>query len=341
MSAHPDDIMPRVPLQDKNWFRTGGAARYYSEPNTTHQLVDALSFAKKNALPYFVLGEGANVLISDDGFSGLVIRPKLTKILFEQQANSQVFVTAQAGVSMERLIKTCLKQQASGLEEFSGIPGTVGGSVYINIHYFRHLLSHFIVSATVLDTTTLQVEKVDAAWFNFAYNYSTLHEKTHLLLDATFALTTVDATKAAYAWGRHDEIIRHRKFRYPSEHTCGSFFANFNREAVIAAGHDEKLIYVAYYLDKVGSKGSLRVGDAMVSHRHANMLINLGSATTSDIIELARRMQELVWERFGLLARPECQLIGFENYPLHTDQSITRHPRAPLNTAKNASVLAL
>lgn len=322
----PTFFTSNEPLATKSWFHTGGPAHLFCRPQTADEMVMAITKAHEDKLDYFILGAGANILMSDDGFAGLVIQPALDKITthIDPKDSSAAYVTAQAGVSMERLILFCLEHNIIGLEEFSGIPGTVGGSVYINIHYFRHLLSDFMVKGTVLDTDTHRIYEVDASWFSFAYNYSTLHTKQHILIDATFKLKCVTDLKAAYARGRHDEIIRHRRFRYPNEFTCGSFFANFSPDEVCSARQNKQLIYVAYYLDKIGVKGSLRKGDAMVSHRHANMLVNLGSATSQDIIDLARTMQKKVYTTFGLLPRPECQLIGFDSYPLYTQKTIAR-----------------
>lgn len=132
-------ILENISLADKNWFLTGGNARYFCEPSTISDFQEALKFAHKNNLAIFVLGQGANVLISDDGFDGLVIRPQVIKedpgiACYDENT---VLVTAKAGCTMHDLIEFCLAHNVSGLEEFSGIPGTVGGSVFINLHYFQ------------------------------------------------------------------------------------------------------------------------------------------------------------------------------------------------------------
>ena len=97
--------------------------------------------------------------------------------------------------------------------------------------------------------------------------------------------------------------------------TCGSFFRNFSPDEVVHT--EKKLIYVAYYLDKVGIKGELSVGDAIVSHQHANMIVNRGKATSTDIITLAQLMQKMVFDRFGIKPQPECQLVGFKENILY------------------------
>ena len=166
-------IQTNVALADKNWFQTGGPARFYAELTNELEFQTALDFAKKNSLNIFILGAGANILISDEGFDGLVIRPMLKTVTFKQIDNQEVLVTAGAGVNISDLINICFENQVLGLEEFSGIPGTVGGAVFINLHFFKFLLSQFLASATVICAQTHKTFVVDQNWFNFGYNKST------------------------------------------------------------------------------------------------------------------------------------------------------------------------
>lgn len=214
------------------------------------------------------------------------------------------------------MIITCLDHCLSGLEEFSGIPGTVGGSVYINIHYYQFLLSDFLCSAQVIEKTTGTITTVTPEWFSFGYNSSTLHQDTHYLVSATFKLKPISEIEVAFAQGRRTEIIRHRNKRYPLERTCGSFFRNFFKEEYEQAKNGAQVPYVAYYLDKVGIKGNLRCGKAVVSYLHANMIVTEEGATTQDVLDLVTEMQNLVYKNFGIIPRPECQLIGFKDNPL-------------------------
>ena len=308
------NIQQNISLADKNWFKTGGSARFYCEPTTPQQFASALSFAHENNLEVFVLGQGANVLISDDGFDGLLIRPMLNNISATQYDQHTAMVKAGAGTTFHDLILYCLDHNLTNLEEFSGIPGTVGGSVYINLHYYEFLLEQFIVNAQIICKKTMQILTVDPAWFKFGYDASRLQEKEFYLLSATFQLKHANDSQVSFARGRRQEIIRHRERRYPQLGTCGSFFRNFLPEEIANTGNT--LIYVAYYLDKVGVKGELSVGDAIVSYQHANMLVNKGKATSSDIIKVAQIMQQKVFQQFGIKPQAECQLVGFKQNPL-------------------------
>ena len=310
----PFFIQENVPLADKNTFQTGGNARFYTEPTTIDSFAQALNFAHMHNLEIFVLGGGANVLISDEGFSGLVIRPALQSCEITDLDDTNVLVKAGAGLSIDSLIKYCFENKILGLEEFSGIPGNVGGAVYINLHYYEFLLEQFIVQATLINKKTLEIITVDCNWFQFGYDQSKLQEKEYFVLDATFKLKKApDALSVAYAQGRYCEIVRHRNRRYPFQNTCGSFFRNFHPEEV---AHTEKqLIFIAYYLDQLGVKGILSVGGAIVSYQHANMIVTKNNATSTDIVNLTKLMQQMVYEKYQITPQPECQLVGFLTNP--------------------------
>ncbi len=317
-----DLVKENVSLADKNWFQTGGNARYFAEPTTDEEFGQSLEFARTKNVPIFVLGQGANILISDEGFPGLVIRPQLKEITHKPVDETHELIDVGAGWTMHDLIDYCLDHGLSGLEEFSGIPGTIGGSVYINLHYFQYLLEHFLISGRIIEQHTGAIQNANRDWFSFGYDQSRLLEKEHYLLSATFKLKKISPIEVAYAKGRRAEIIRHRAARYPTTHTCGSFFRNFHDHEVTYTSAGKKMIFVAYYLDKIGVKGALKVGGAQVSWQHANMLINTGTATSKDLIQLARKMQEMVYNQFQVLPQPECQLVGFKDYPFLKPEDI-------------------
>ncbi len=306
-------IQENIPLNDKNWFKTGGPARYFCQPETTQDFKEALTFAQKNNLEIFVLGEGANILINDDGFDGLVIHPQKNNPILNTKTG---LITANAGTRMDDLIGLAVDNNLIGLEIFSYIPGTVGGAVYINLHYFEAFISDYLLEAEVIHIPTGTIKKVNTEWFQFGYDKSKLMEKEYYLINATFQLEVVDDNGGAFARGRRWEIIRHRISRYPKENTCGSFFRNFHPNEVSLMYDNKKMIYVAYYLDKIGVKGAAQVGDVQVSPQHANMLLNRGNGTSHEIVQLARLLQEKVKKEFGIVPEPECIFVGFKKYPL-------------------------
>lgn len=310
-------IEKNISLHDKNWFQTGGNARFFAAPSNAQELQDALFYARDNQLGVFMLGQGANILIADTGFDGLVIRPQMISITTQRCSDTKIYVKADAGITMDALIEWCLERGIFGLEEFSGIPGTVGGSTYMNLHYYQFALDQFLDHAEIINGANGIQETVDKSWFNFGYDHSSLQEKKYYLLSATFKLIeNNDPIAIAFARGRRQEIIRHRTNRYPSKNTCGSFFRNFHEDEVSLIINNKKIIYVGYYLDRIGVKGTFSVGGAYVSHQHANMLVTKEGATSNDIIALARGLQQKVFDQFGIIPQPECQLIGFLESPL-------------------------
>jgi len=310
------NIEKNISLQDKNWFKTGGNAKFFCQPVTIQDFKNAISFARNKRLEMFVLGLGANVLISDDGIDGLVIHPALRNIEKIEENHTHGLVRAGAGVTIHQLIEWCLDHNLLGIEEFSAIPGSVGGSVYNNLHYFESSLSDFLISGEIINKETGEIETVTADWFGFEYDKSRLHDQDYLLLSATFSLKKGTGLDSAYARGRRAEIVRHRVKRYPMVCTCGCFFRNFHKNEVNIEINGKKAVWIAYYFDKLGFKGVLRAGDAVVSHQHSNMIVHTGKATSSDIIELAREMQKSVKDKFGVVPQPECCLLGFKEYPL-------------------------
>lgn len=299
-------IQKNIALKDKNWFQTGGNTKYFCKPKNKTDFTKAIKFANNNNLQIFVLGEGANILISDNGFDGLTINPNLNQIDIRDNT-----VTVGAGVKIQDLIDQCLDRNLLGLEDFSNIPGSIGGSLYINIHYFNKFLSNYLLKATVINKKNGKLTIVDKNWFNFGYDQSTLQNKEYYLVNATFKLKKSTELESAYAKGRRDEIIRYRQRQYPIKNSCGSFFKNFHKNEVTIKINSKKMIFVAYYLDKLGIKGNLSVGKAKVSYKHANMIVTENGAKSSDIIKLAQKIQLLCYNKYGIKPQLECQLIGF------------------------------
>lgn len=303
------------PLKDLNWFRTGGNAEFFSEPRTVEEALSDLAFAKKEGLDLNILGEGANTLVSDSGCKGLTLHPANKELSLKESPEGLV-LEAGCGAAVQDAIDFSLERGALGLEEFAGLPGTIGGAAFINAHFFEFFLADFLLSATVISPDG-SVKEVDKNWFEYGYDVSRLHREKWLVWSAKFLLKAGSDLEAAFAKGRAFEIIRQRSRRYPKERTCGSFFRNFLPEE--AQG---KVPSVAFYLDKVGVKGTLSKGQAIVSRKHANMLETKEGATSADVINLAREMQKLVYKNFGLVPVPECRFLGFTSFPLYTKDTI-------------------
>lgn len=290
-------------------------ARFFCTPTTIQECYSVITYAQINNLSITILGSGANVLIADKGIDGLVLNPQFCDISIQEHTN-HVALTVGAGVSMDAIISFCLHHNLLGLEEFSGIPSSIGGAVYINLHYYQFLLEQFLTRATIMNLITGTTTIINNSWFNFGYNDSRLHNKEELLVNATFKLQRATSAQTAFAYGRRLEIIRHRAKRYPTMRTCGSFFRNLRPHETNHFINNKKIIYAAYYLDAVGvRRDQLSVGGAQVSSRHSNMIITRQGATSDNIIKLAQLMKQRVYEQFGVILQPECQLLGFLQNP--------------------------
>jgi len=310
------NIEKNVPLKDKNWFRTGGSAAYFCEPATVQEFKQALDYAKEHNLEVTMLGLGANVLISDDGIDGLVIRPAMKEIEVVEQHDEYSDIKTGAGVTIYQLIEYCLSHNLVGFERFSAIPGTVGGSMYNNLHYYKVSLSDFVIAGEVIHKQTGEIKKVNKEWFGFGYDHSKLHDHDYFLMSATFRFKKGSDADVANARARRVEIVRDRVKRYPTARTCGCFFKNLCADQITLELNGKKMVSSGYYLDKLGCKGALSVGGAMVSPQHANMIVTKEGATSADIVVLARKMQQCLKDEVGVVPQPECILLGFKEYPL-------------------------
>lgn len=297
-------ILENISLKPYTNFKIGGNAHYFCEPKNKEEIIESLEFANDNNLPTFILGLGANILVNDEGFPGLVIRQRNEEIYVKDE-----IITASSGTTMENLIKKALAENLIGIEDFSGIPSTVGGALYINLHYYNSFIGPLINSALVVNKNTLMLEEIDKDWFGFGYDTSKLkNNKDFILIEASFLLRKVCDNEKYEALGKSKEIIRTRLYKYPQEPSVGSVFQNLTTE--------EKEKYnlptrsVAYLIDVCGLKGK-RVGDAMISPRHANIIINVGSATAKDVINLANLVKHIIKERFDIDLRFEMELVGF------------------------------
>jgi UDP-N-acetylmuramate dehydrogenase len=316
----PECISQNIPLKKYNWFELGGEARYFAQPSNTFELESVINFSHEKGLSIKILGLGANVLIADEGYNGIIIRLPDQNISHYYIDENTGILEADAGCTIESLIEYSLnKSFLFGLEEFSGIPSTVGGALFINLHYYSFLISQFIYNAKIYDIDEKKIFTVNADWFEFGYDSSKVkHNKKYIIISAAFILKRNNELYAEYAKGRSIEIIRHRQNRYPYQKTCGCFFKNITFEEAPANYEGKKILSAGYYLDKIGVKGELKINNCSVSSRHANMLIHNGSGSAHDIIEIAKIMQRSVYNKYGFLLEPECELIGFETYPLYT-----------------------
>jgi len=298
-----DELKVNVVLKDLVSIGVGGVADFFYEAKSIENLVHAVSYAYKLKIPYFVIGSGTNVIPSDAGFPGLVIKNSSSNIVF---ANDSSQVIADSGVKIASLVNLAASRGLGGLEFLFGVPGTIGGAVYGNAGAFGYEISDFVKSLTLLlpKDEEMIMAKHSSAWMNFSYRKSNL-KTDNFSKDSKPIILTV---RLQLVQRRRDEIVnmiqenlKLKKGKQPlSERSSGSFFKNIGLESELSAG---------YLLDQSGVK-KLKVGGAAFSKKHANFLVNSKNATALDIRMLADKAKKAVKEKFGKDLEEEIEYIG-------------------------------
>jgi len=283
-------------------FRIGGPADLFFEPGSADELAESILAARRLEVPFFLLGLGANILIGDRGFRGLVIRNQARGIeIFQERAQ----IRAESGAAVyPDLIDAAIGRGLSGLEHYVGIPSTVGGALWQNLHFLSPAPARertmFIAEVTrEAEILTAEGERrsVDAGYFQFGYDTSILHHRPDVVLAATFQLAPDDPGRLRRI---AEENLEWRRERHPPLDTEPSAGSIFKKIEGIGAGR---------LIDECGLKGT-RIGGAMVTRRHANIFINTGGATAADVRALIAHVQEVVETRTGYRLEPEISFVG-------------------------------
>lgn len=270
----------------------GGVANYFKLCTSVYDLRIAISWSNKMKIPWFIIGNGSNILFSDDGFHGLVI--KLVGNFMRVNINNNSII-AGSGVLLPSLSRHCLANCWSGFEFMCGIPGTIGGAVRMNAGTKQGEIKDHFVSATVLthDGAIKNLSKED---MQFSYRHSILAKTRDILLSATFAKHKVAPKEDIQKTIK--EIIASRRQKQPRiKRNCGSVFKSppGNKPA-------------GWYIEQVGLKG-FRVGDAMISYEHANWIVNLGNAKAYDVKSIISYVEYIVLQKFNVCLEREVLYI--------------------------------
>jgi UDP-N-acetylmuramate dehydrogenase len=296
----PDRVQRSVQLAPFTTFKIGGPADFFYEARSADELARAVTVAREHAVPYFVLGLGANILIGDRGFRGLVIRNAADAFEFSSAGK----LRTESGAVMKTLIQEAARLGWSGIEHYVGIPSTVGGAIWQNLHFLSPApeRERTMFIAEVFESCDILTEEgerrtVGADYVKFGYDDSVFHHRRDVVLAATFQLLRGDPgaihrilqENLSWRGGKHPWLEWH-----PS---AGSVFKKIEG---VGAGR---------LVDQCGLKGH-RIGDAQISHIHANIMVNLGRASARDVRSLIAHAQSAVQERFGVQLEPEIGFIG-------------------------------
>jgi UDP-N-acetylmuramate dehydrogenase len=289
------------PLAPYTTFRIGGPADLYYEAESADELAAAVLAARRLGVPWFLLGVGANILVGDRGFRGLVIRNRARRV--EPLPGDRLRAESGTWVDPD-LIEAAVSRGLSGLEHFVGIPSTVGGALWQNLHFLspapareRTMFIAEVTREAEILTEEGEHRTVGVDYFQFGYDQSILHVRRDVVLAATFALTPADPRRLREILAENLDWRRARHPPLDTEPSAGSIFKKIDG---IGAGR---------LIDECGLKGEA-IGGAMITPRHANIMINRGGATAADVRALIARVQEVVLERTGYRLEPEISFVG-------------------------------
>jgi len=296
----PDRLRARVPLASFTTFHVGGPAEWLIETRSSDEIVTVLRIAHAAGVPVTMLGGGSNVLVSDRGVAGVVVRTRGGEV---SRSDAQ-HVRADAAVTINGLVRWTINHGVAGLEAWAGTPGTVGGAIYGNAHFAGRLIGELIASVR-LATRAGETHDVPASEMAFAYDHSRLHESGELVLSADFHVSGGDpAVLRSIARGSLAFRKRTQPLDTPS---AGCIFQNPQRG--IDTVPDGIPWSAGALVDRAGLKGAFLDG-ARVSLTHGNFIVNEGAASAAAIRRLIDRCKQSVRERFGVALREEIVYLG-------------------------------
>jgi UDP-N-acetylmuramate dehydrogenase len=285
-----ENVRPDEYLKYHTYTRLGGKADYYVTPETYEQVQEVIKIANEEKVPFTLLGNGSNLIVKDGGIRGVVMNlQKLDVIKVEDK-----IVTAQSGARIIDVSREALKEELTGLEFACGIPGSVGGALYMNAGAYGGEIKDVLVNTIVIDREG-NMKQLQAEDLDLNYRTSNIPDKGYIVLEATFALEegNYDEIKAVM-----DDLTYKRESKQPLEYpSCGSVF---KRPPGYFAG---KLIQDSELQGK-------QIGGAQVSLKHAGFIVNRDGATAADYIELIRFVQRTVKSKFNVDLEREVRIIG-------------------------------
>lgn len=281
------------PMKDHTTFRVGGCARYLVEPQNAEQLQKIIQACQEAGTPFYIVGNGSNLLVSDDGYDGVIIH------LFKNMARTEVrgvCLHLEAGVLLSRAAHLACREGLTGLEFASGIPGTVGGALVMNAGAYGGEMKDVVRQVKVL-TAEGRFREYTGEEMGFGYRRSRISEEQGVVLKAVFELRAGSMEKIQE---KMDQLKEQRVKKQPVEYASAG--STFKRPEGYFAGQ---------LIQEAGLRGFF-IGDAQVSEKHCGFIINRGKATASQIRELIETVQRKVYENAGVRLEPEVKFLGWQ-----------------------------
>jgi UDP-N-acetylmuramate dehydrogenase len=307
-------IQQSISLAPLTTFKIGGPAKFFVEASAPEDVVEAVSWAKSKNEKYCILGGGSNLLVSDKGYDGLVIKNNCVAIEW-QDSEAKI----ETGVTLAKVVMDAAEKGLTGLEWAAGIPGTVGGAVRGNAGAYGSSIQHNIKTVSVLDSETNTVRDYSPDECRFAYRHSIFKEKKLIALSVIIKLQTgnteeIRKTMSGFLSGRANSN--------PKESNAGSVFKNFNfsnlkeanPELAAEAEKDNIMrggrVSSGWIISRLGLKGK-RIGGAMITYEHGNFIVNTGGATAEDVLVLMSLVKQKVRVEFKLQLENEIEYLDY------------------------------
>ncbi len=304
------------PMAKRTSFRVGGNAKLHVTATSSESLIEAVTAALETDIPFFIYGGGSNLLVSDDGYEGVLIQAANRKTTIEENR-----VTAESGMITGLVARQSVDAGLTGFEWAIGVPGTIGGAVYGNAGCYGGEMKDAVLSVEVFDLNTHERKMLSNSECEFVYRGSMFKHRPHLILSTTLALKPSSDVLAGKM--RMEEIMRMRREKQPLDaSSAGCAFKNFEfsdeKELDILKRSVEvpesmlknKSLSAGWLIDQAGMMGE-SVGDAQVSAKHGNFFLNKGQARAQDILALISRVKMKVRDELGIELHEEVQLVGF------------------------------
>ena len=281
------------PMVKHTSFKIGGPADAFIKVDNIEELKETLDLSKKNQIPLTIIGNGSNILVIDKGIRGITAKLNLKDIEIKNENNKQI-IKVEAGVPVGLLAQKLLKEEITGFEELSGIPGTIGGAVIMNAGAHGKELKDILKKVTAMDYNG-NIHEFTNEECQFSYRNSRFQKEKYIILQATLELEKGNSTEIKE---KMDEYMQFRKEKQPIEYP--------NAGRTLKRGED---FVTAKLIDEAGLKG-YKIGGAQVSEKHAGFIVNVDNATAKDVIELTDYIKEKIEEKFGKKINLEIQIIG-------------------------------
>lgn len=287
--AGTNHVFTDVSMKQHTTFRAGGNADYFVNACSEESLTGLIRYLRNEKLPYYILGNGSNVLFADEGYRGVVV--KIGK--FQDIRVSKNILKAGAGVLLARAAYTAHKKSLAGMEFAAGIPGTIGGAVVMNAGAYGSEIKDIIIGARAVDEAG-NIISLSKEELRLDYRHSVVSERELVITEAVFELAYGDSGEIE---AKMKELAKKRAEKQPLEYPSAG--STFKRPKGYFAG---KLI------EDSGMKG-FSVGGAQVSEKHSGFVINKGNATAEDILTLIKKVQEAVYDKFGVMLEMEVKVV--------------------------------